>query len=242
VPVLEPRRHGPARALAAALASRGPATIFVAAVLAGWAILVALSIGAGLVLTDFVLPSDGIGHADEHVEVWLAAHRSGTLNDVSYYASGIGDILAIPALVALTTLVLLVRRHWRAAAFVLAAIAVEAATYRVTTLVIHRHRPRVHRLEQLPVNASYYSGHTAASVAVYCGLALLISSRLRSWRARVACWVVALAIPAAVAAARTYRGMHHPTDVAAGALVGVGTILVALTAARAAGARAERTA
>jgi membrane-associated phospholipid phosphatase len=36
--------------------------------------------------------------------------------------------------------------------------------------------------------------------------------------------------------------MHHPSDVAAGALVGLGTILVALTAARAAGARAERVA
>jgi membrane-associated phospholipid phosphatase len=33
-----------------------------------------------------------------------------------------------------------------------------------------------------------------------------------------------------------YRGMHHPTDVAAGMLVGIGTLVVAVTAARAAGA------
>jgi membrane-associated phospholipid phosphatase len=30
--------------------------------------------------------------------------------------------------------------------------------------------------------------------------------------------------------------MHHPTDVAAGMLVGIGTLIVAVTAARAAGA------
>ena len=58
-------------------------------------------------------------------------------------------------------------RHWRLAGFLLFALAVESASYRATTLVIHRHRPAVHRLEQLPVNASYPSGHTAASIAVY---------------------------------------------------------------------------
>jgi membrane-associated phospholipid phosphatase len=31
-----------------------------------------------------------------------------------------------------------------------------------------------------------------------------------------------------------YRGMHHPTDVGAGVLVGIATLVVALIAARAA--------
>ncbi len=59
--------------------------------------------------------------------------------------------------------------------FILAAIGVEAATYRATTLVIHRQRPAVPRLDDLPADASYFSGHTAASVAVYCGIALVIT-------------------------------------------------------------------
>jgi undecaprenyl-diphosphatase len=101
-------------------------------------------------------------------------------------------------------------------------------------LVIHRQRPQVHRLDQLPVDASYYSGHTAASVAVYCGLALLITSRIRSTGVRIACWVIAIAIPLLVGLSRMYRGMHHPTDVAAAVLVGIGTLVVALAAARAA--------
>jgi membrane-associated phospholipid phosphatase len=37
-----------------------------------------------------------------------------------------------------------------------------------------------------------------------------------------------------------YRGMHHPTDVTAGLLVGIGCIVVALTAARVAGAAANK--
>jgi membrane-associated phospholipid phosphatase len=36
-----------------------------------------------------------------------------------------------------------------------------------------------------------------------------------------------------------YRGMHHPTDVAAGVLVGIGTLVVAVAAARTADAAAS---
>jgi undecaprenyl-diphosphatase len=148
--------------------------------------------------------------------------------------SQVGDVYALPAVVAITVLVAAVRRRWRVAAFIVAAIAIEAATYRVATLVIHRERPRVPRLDHLPVNASYYSGHTAASVAVYCGLALLLSARFRGAGARALIWFVAVAVPLLVALSRMYRGMHHPTDVGAGLLVGIGTLVVAAAAARAA--------
>jgi undecaprenyl-diphosphatase len=130
-------------------------------------------------------------------------------------------------------------RKWRAAAYIVAAIAVEAATYRAATILIHRQRPNVPRLDDLPVNASYYSGHTAASVSVYCGLALLVTSRIRSTTLRVAVWMVAIAIPLLVALSRMYRGMHHPTDVAAGLLVGIGTLIVAVAAARVSGAAVD---
>ncbi len=211
-----------------------PIVAFVVVVLVGFALLAALTVLAGWLLKTYVLPDHGIGHADEHVNVWLAARRTATWNDVSFWTSGIGDVVAIPALVILTALGAMAMRKWRIAAFVVAAIAVEAATYRVATLLIHRQRPRVHRLDQLPADASYFSGHTAASVAVYCGLALLITSRIRSTGVRIACWVIAVAIPLLVALSRMYRGMHHPTDVSAAMLVGIGTLVVALIAARAA--------
>ncbi len=91
------------------------------------------------------------------------------------------------------------------------------------------------RLENLPVNASYPSGHTAASVAVYCGLALLLTSRVASRWARVAIWGVAVAVPVYVALSRMYRGMHHPLDVAGGAAIGVATLVAVVLVCRAAG-------
>jgi len=237
--VLEPRRHGPAAWAGARMAGR-PVVAFLAVTLAGFVLLAATAVLAGWLLKTYVLPDHGIGHADEHVNVWLWHQRTSARNDASYWLSGIGDVYALPAIVAATALVAAVRRRWRVAGVIVAAIAVEAATYRVATLLIHRERPRVPRLDDLPANASYYSGHTAASVAVYCGVALLLTAWIRRTGLRLLVWLVAIAIPLLVALSRMYRGMHHPTDVAAALLVGIGTLAVAITAARAAKA-AEKT-
>jgi undecaprenyl-diphosphatase len=105
--------------------------------------------------------------------------------------------------------------------------------------VIHSHRPRVVRLEHLPVNASYPSGHTAASLAVYGGLALLLTSRFTSTAFRVVAWTLVLAMVTFVATSRMYRGMHHPLDVAGGLLVGIAALIVVVFACRTAGAAAE---
>ena len=145
----------------------------------------------------------------------------------------------LPIVAGSMALVCAVLRKWRIAAFVVFALAVESATYRATTLVVHSHRPRVARLEHLPVNASYPSGHTAASIAVYGGLVLLLTSRSRAasfgrspgrsfWR-----WSTFVAV------ARMYRGMHHPLDVAGGVFVGVAAVIVLVFACRTAGAAAE---
>jgi undecaprenyl-diphosphatase len=233
LPILAPRPRGIATRAGERMQGH-PVVAFVVVVLVGFALLAALTVLAGWLLKTYVLPDHGIGHADEHVNVWLAARRTATWNDVSFWLSGVGDVFAIPALVILTALGAMILRKWRIAAFIVAAIAIEAATYRVATLLIHRHRPRVHRLDQLPVDASYYSGHTAASVAVYCGLTLLITSRIRRTGVRIACWVIAVAIPLLVGLSRMYRGMHHPTDVGAAVLVGIATLVVALAAVRAA--------
>lgn len=213
-----------------------PVIAYVAVMLVGFVLLAAVSITLGWVLKTYVLPDHGVGHADEHVNVWLSHHRTPQRNDISSWLSGLGDVYAIPALVAITVIVAALRRSWRVVGFILAAIGVEAATYRVTTLVIHRERPAVPRLEQLPVNASYFSGHTAASVAVYCAIALVVTRAITSRWLTVACWTIAIVIPLLVGFARMYRGMHHPTDVTAGVLVGIGSLLVAAAASRA-GAR-----
>jgi undecaprenyl-diphosphatase len=125
------------------------------------------------------------------------------------------------------------------AAFVLFVVCVESGAYRMTTVFVHRDRPAVHRLESLPVDASFPSGHTAAALALYGGLLLLLMSRVRRRAVIAVAAPLVVAIPLFVAWARMYRGMHHLTDSVAGVLLGLGALLVIVFAARAAGAAAE---
>jgi undecaprenyl-diphosphatase len=238
VPVLQARPHGPAERFAGFMAGKHPAAVFFAATLAGFAVLAGLTILLGLLVTDVLVRTGGIGRADESAVASLVRERTGFLTDVSSVGSMVGGAPVLPILVGLIAIVCAIKRKWRLAAFAVFVLVVESATYRVASMVVPRDRPHVARLEDLPNDASYPSGHTAASLAVYCGLVLLLTSAFpaRSWR--VAAWGVALLLPVFVAFSRMYRGMHHPLDAAAGVLVGIGAVLVLLFACRAAGVAA----
>jgi undecaprenyl-diphosphatase len=215
-----------------------PAAVFFAATLAGFVVLAGLAILLGLLVTDVLVHTGGIGRADESAVESIVRDRTGFLTDVSWVGSMVGGAPVLPILVALIGIACAIRRRWRIAAFAVFVLVVESATYRVASLVIPRDRPHVQRLEDLPADASFPSGHTAASLAVYCGLVLLLTSAFprRGWR--IAAWVVAVLLPVFVASSRVYRGMHHPLDIGAGALIGIGAVLVLLFACRAAGVAA----
>jgi undecaprenyl-diphosphatase len=238
--VLAAREQGPARRFAHRLDGRHPVLVFFAAALSGLAVLVAVSIGLGLLVTDVLVHGGGLGGPDNAFVRTLAEHRTGFATDLSAIGSTIGGAPVLPIIAGLVAIVAAIRRHWRIAAFAVFVLALESATYRITSIVVPRDRPHVHRLENLPADASFPSGHTAAAIAVYAGLVLLLTSRLRDQRVRIAAWTLAIALPIFVALSRMYRGMHHPLDVAGGAVIGVSAICILVFACRAAGVAAER--
>ena len=236
-PVLSPREGGLAGRLGG-LVDGHPVVTFFLAMLGGLLVIAGLSIVLGLLVTH-VVETGSIGAADERVNVWLAAHRTPTRTHASLVGSTVAGGVVLPIVVGVLALVAALFRKWVLVAFFIFTLAVESATYRATTLVVHSHRPRVHRLEGLPVNASYPSGHTAASIAVYGGLALLITSHFRNRWVRIVTWLLAVGMVAFVATSRMYRGMHHPLDVGGGVVVGVAALCVLVLACRSAEAAAK---
>ena len=232
--VLRPRPGGPAERFAARIGLRHPAAVFFAALFSAFAVLVAASIAVGFLATHVLINVGGLGTTDESAIHEIVKDRSSSLDTVSAIGSTVGGAPVLPILVGLVAIVCAFKRKWRIAAFAVFVLSIESATYRVSSLVVPRERPSVHRLEDLPADASYPSGHTAASIAVYAGLVLLLTSKLTDRRARIAAWAFAVLLPVLVATSRMYRGMHHPLDVASGVVIGIGAITVLLFACRAA--------
>lgn len=242
---LEARPGGLAERVGRSFGHWHPAAVFAAVVVAGWLLAAGLTVGLGLLLTKVLLSIGGLAHADNSVESWLAGHRSSTGDDASVIGSILSGGVGIPIAVGLVCVAFALRRHWRAAAFLLSTILIEVTAYRVTTLLVHRPRPDVKRMEHLPVNASFPSGHTAASLSVYIAIALLLTAVLmkapfESLWLRTVIWIAAVGIPMFVVFSRLYRGMHHPLDAVGGAVLGAAALLIALFAARVAGVVVKR--
>jgi len=239
VPILEARRGGYAEWLETVVHRAYPfAASYTVANLLSF-VVIAIAVIVGLLVTKVVLQIGGLQALDEQFPEWLVSQRTPRLDDISYYISAIGAPVLI-LVVASTVIYFAIRRNWRIAGFLLTAIVIEVTTYRLIAGAVGRSRPDVVQLDNLNPQHSFPSGHVAASVAVYCGIAMLLTSKFHNTWARIAIWTVAISIPVSVGLSRMYRGEHHPVDVVAGALLGVGALLVAVLATRTGIVAAER--
>ncbi|MEU8666808.1 phosphatase PAP2 family protein [Streptomyces anulatus] len=110
-------------------------------------------------------------------------------------------------------------RSRRAALRGVASLAVaSAAINTVGKGAVRRERPIadlvpvVRQLKRQPITTSFPSGHAASAAAFATGVAL----ESKGWGAVVA------PVAVAVAASRVYTGVHYPSDVLAGAALGIG--------------------
>jgi membrane-associated phospholipid phosphatase len=196
---------------------------------------VVLALGAvalGAFVTHEVV-GHALGRGDLDAARWFAERRSETWNTVSLVGSHVADTVTVFVIIGIALIVLAVRRAWPQFALLVVAMAAEGGCYLAATYFVSRNRPAVPRLEHLIVSDSYPSGHTAASVALYGSLCIVVWSLTdaRLWRALF--FALAVLAPIVVAVSRVYRGMHNVSDVVAGALIGAGCVVVGYLAARA---------
>ena len=217
---LDPAPDGREAALAARWRRLRPGVPSAIYLVACAVVLAVALVAAGWVLAK-VVHDDGIGRADAGVNRWLAGERNGELDDVTIYTSETGGTLAITALAVVAVAVAaFVWRRWREPMLVAVAVAGEVGIFLLVTLLVDRDRPPVRQLDEAPPTSSFPSGHTAATIALWGALAVLASERARSAMVRGLFLTLAVVLPLLVASSRLYRGMHFPTDVVGGVVLG----------------------
>ena len=174
----------------------------------------------GLLITH-VLVHGSIGHLDDSIERSLAAHRTPTLNTLTNVGTQLAQPLNVEiALVVLVLGLAVATRRVLPPLFLAVAVIGESAIYFTASTLIPRDRPHVPRLGVGDPVASYPSGHAAASLCLYGGLAVL-AWRFTSRRSlQVPLTVLAVVLPPLVGFCRMYRGFHHLTDILAGLVLG----------------------
>lgn len=147
----------------------------------------------------------------------IAANRSPTLTTIAQVVSDAGSF----ALLAPLAVAFVLLRRWKRPADDIALVVIaagSAALPSVVKLIVARPRPTIEHLTHL-TSLSFPSEHTTQAAAIYLTIAILLSRALnRGWRELVIGLAVAIAL--AVAWSRVYLGVHYPTDVIAGLLLG----------------------
>jgi undecaprenyl-diphosphatase len=193
----------------------------VAVRLVGGGLVLALALSLiGWAIVKLATPS-ALTRWEESVNQWFYAARTPTLDTVSHIGSYLAEtITCIVLLVVVTVALRLWLGRWRESWTLFAALVGELLVFLVVTAVVNRPRPDVPHLDAAPPTSSFPSGHTAAAVAFYGCLAVIVLRQLRPrWFAVVIATLLCL-VPLVVGISRLYRGMHHPTDVVFGALGG----------------------
>ena len=230
---------GPSHTIGERLRTWRPPAVAATLSIAGSVILAIVLVAIGFLITRSSLAPRIVGW-DSSVERWIELHRTATLDTWTDFGTIMGSTGTILAVAGLAIVVLLIRRLWYDAAFLGLALFIEFSAFLSATTIVDRPRPSITPLDPIPVTSSFPSGHTGAAIVTYIGLAIVISSHLRKTALRVASWLIAALLPIYVGLSRVYRGMHHPTDVMASGVLGVGALCFALLAVHATAVVAER--
>jgi undecaprenyl-diphosphatase len=156
---------------------------------------------------------------DKHLEHWIVLHRVGWLDWFFIDLSWLGGLGLVWVAIALVLAVV-----WRRPSLFLAVVVADVIADLLAELgksVIDRHRPFETQLGPPTSTHSFPSGHSATAFAC----ATVLASLAPRWR------VPFFALAALIAFSRLYNGVHYPTDVLAGGVLGalVGLAVVRLS-------------
>lgn len=180
---------------------RAIALALVAALAAG------VSLSADVSRLDLLTVSRVHAHAFEPVTGWILA------------ITALGGIHTVVPLTAVAVAGLAAVRQWRGAVTLALAVAATQLTVPLIKVLIERPRPPGSDALAEAHGYSFPSGHAATAVALYALLALLCAAACRG-RVRGAIALAGAGIALAVGLSRLYLGVHYPTDVVAGWLIG----------------------
>jgi undecaprenyl-diphosphatase len=219
----------PASPVAPETIARKPLGLATMTVVVGFAALIAIVIVLGSIAR--AVRSQEVFALDTWATPFLHGIASPAMDVLMTALTNIGSSLVIVPIFAVVEVLLVVRKRYGAALFVLVTTGGSLVIQLTMKLFFERPRPQVAWATVLP-DYSFPSGHTMNAIVFYIALALVLWS-VSGRGIGLMALVIALVVAFGVGVSRIYLGYHYLTDVAGGILAGIGWLLVVGAAFRA---------
>ena len=158
---------------------------------------------------------------DDAVMTWLGQHRIPWLEHSLLEVTALGTGLVVLMMVGIAALFLSLTEHRYSALLLLVATAGGIILNNVLKLAFDRPRPRLFEWATTAMSSSFPSGHAMSAAIVYSTIAYLAARLQRKRWERVLTALVAFVLIVLISLSRLYLGVHYPSDVLAGTVMGL---------------------
>jgi len=162
-----------------------------------------------------------VGSADLDAVREVAAQRTAALTEIAKVVTWAGSAFLLVPLALICCFALARAGLRREALAVALSLGGAMLLSDLIKLLVSRPRPPVEHLQGV-TGSSFPSGHATQASAFWFSLVLVLRATGGSRTAIRLAAAIALVLVVAVAASRVYLGVHYPSDVVAGILLGIG--------------------
>jgi undecaprenyl-diphosphatase len=146
--------------------------------------------------------------------------------------TALGGFTFLSLMTIVAVLSLLLHRKRREGIIIAATAISSQASIEIFKFLYERPRPAPILLQPLASTNSFPSGHTTESTTIFLTVATVIASLEVNDGTKILAYAIAIFAMIAVGFSRVYLGMHWPTDVLGGWVLGTAWALAAWTALR----------
>ena len=157
---------------------------------------------------------------DDRILLWVGSHRLAILNPIGVDLTSLGSSTVVFLLVGIFIVIFAILRDWFAIIHLMgASIGAGLCTVAFKHL-LERPRPLVIPKLVEATGFSFPSGHALVATAIYVTFAILSAQHFPRVKQRIVIYLLAITVSLLVGLSRVYLGVHYPTDVASGMLLG----------------------
>lgn len=165
--------------------------------------------------------SGGTQKFDDAVMHWVAAHQYPLVQQVMLEVTALGTGIVVAMVVFVAAMFLWLNKHKHSAMLLIIATFGGILLNNLLKLGFDRPRPQVFKWGTYAASSSFPSGHAMSSIIAYGTVAYLAARLQQRAASRVLTLSFAALIIILICVSRVYLGVHYPSDIAAGLVVGL---------------------